>query len=181
MNIKNCLTVVALAGLAAGCSDSVGLQEQDRVLLEIEYINYAFNPTYFGWFIDASGRVFRYDQDLPTAPNTSIAEWTPEELSEKFGIYFEVAQRPLAEINGLDAQISAAAAGSLSPAKMECADAGTLTYRAFTYDRQDEVYRSVLLRVEGDVARQNTSQAAQQLIAYIRSLQLLPELEDCDP
>jgi hypothetical protein len=180
MKIKRLLSITALAGLA-GCSDVIGLQDQDRVLLEIEYINYAFTPTYFGWFIDASGQVFRYDQEVSDAPNPNIEEWTPDELIEKFNVFFEVGSRPLSEIAGLDAQIEAAAAGTLSAPKMECADAGTLTYRAFTYDRDDDLYRSVLLRVEGDVARENTSQAAQQLIAYIRSLQLIPELLGCDP
>lgn len=179
--IKRLIAIAALAGVAAGCSDTVGLQEQDRVLLEVEYINYAFSPTYFGWFVDLSGRVFRYDQDLGVAPNQSIAEWTPQELNEKFGIFYEIARRPVSEVTGLDALIEAAAAGSLSPAKLECTDAGTFTYRAFLYDRRDEVYRAVPLRVEGDIARQNTSQAAQQLIAYIRSLNLIPEPEGCDP
>ena len=181
MKIRNLISSVLLAAGTASCSDAVGLQNEERVLIEIEYINYAFGAVYFGWFIDASGRIFRYDQDLAEAPNPDIAEWTPEELSEKFGIYYEVARRPVAEVAALDAQIAAAEGGALSPLKAECADAGRLTYRAFRYDRQDELYRAVFLRVEGDVARQNTSQAAQQLIAYIRSLNLLPELLGCDP
>ena len=64
---------------------------------------------------------------------------------------------------------------------MMCADAGALTYRVYRYNAGSRTYEPVLLRVEGDYAQQNTSQAAQQLIDYVRSLNLLEELLGCDP
>jgi hypothetical protein len=188
MKIKTLAVVLALAGSAAACEDTIGPTADDQIVLEVEFINYAFNNTetrtgntYFGWYIDGGGRVIRYDQDLVEKPDLSANEWTLRELDAKWGIRFEVGRRPQGEVAALLPKVAAAAAGALSAPRTACADAGTLTYRAYTYDKGRQVYTRVLLRVEGDVAQENTSQAARDLVAYIRSLNLLAEIPGCDP
>lgn len=182
MNIKNLVLTFVIATAGAGCAEVTGADEADRVYFEIEYINYAWTPTYFGFIVDGAGRVFRYDRNGAPWPYQDSASWTRERLDAKFvPIKRPLDSRPPAEVAAAAAKIDAAAVGQLSPRRIQCADAGTLTYRAFDYDPETARYSSVLLRVEGDIAQQNTSEAAQELIAYIRSLNLLEELLGCDP
>ena len=182
MKMRTLLTTAALAAVTAACAQTTGLDDAQRVVLEIEYINYAWTPQYFGFFVDASGRVFSYNRNGSAYPHQASTEWTVRDLDDKFvPIRNQVSTRPAAEIQALDATIAAAASGSLSTPKTQCADAGTLTYRAYRWDGAAARYRAVPLRVEGDFAQQNTSQAAQTLIAYIRSLDLMDEMLGCDP
>jgi hypothetical protein len=183
MKIRTLLTAAALAASTAACAQpTTGLDDAQRVVLEIEYINYAWTPQYFGFFVDASGRVFSYNRNGTPYPHQTSADWTVRDLDDKFvPIRNQETTRPAAEIQALDATIEAAASGSLSTPKTQCADAGTLTYRAYRWDGEAARYRAVPLRVEGDFAQQNTSQAAQTLIAYIRSLDLMEEMLGCDP
>ena len=176
--------VMLLAAAAlAGCNETTGPEELgSRVLLEIEYINYAWTPTYKGFYLDASGNVYSYDREGAPWEHGERSTVTAEQLQEKFslkrtlvGNVDSVAVTPVA------AKINLVNKTQLSATKAECADAGILTYRAYNYNASKRTYEPILLRVEGDFARQNTSTPAQELIAYIRSLGLFTEMLGCDP
>ena len=152
------------------------------VLLEIEYVNYAWTPTYFGFFVDATGDVYSYDREGQPWAHAEERVITEEALNEKFSLKRTlVSTRDTAEIAVLKARIAQVSESQVTPEKFECADAGLLTYRAYRYNPANRTYQPVILRVEGDAAQENTSQAAQDLIAYVRSLDLLEELLGCDP
>ena len=182
MKITHMLPILALAAAASGCGLINEIENDTRVLLEIEYINNAFEPTYHGFLIEGSGDISRYDrQGAPYAFQDS-AEIAPSDLEGKFApVKTLIVTRPPEEITPLLTLIEVAATGDYSEPKAECADAGTLTYRAYVFDTIKGRYLPVVLRIEGDFAVVNTSQAAQELIAYIRSLDLIEELLGCDP
>jgi hypothetical protein len=152
------------------------------VLLEIEYVNYAWTPTWFGFFVDASGDVYSYDREGMPWPHGEDRVITEAQLNDKFSLKRTlVTSRDTAEIAAVKARIPQVSSGQVTPEKMQCADAGLLTYRAYKYNAGNRTYEPVLLRVEGDAAQENLSPAAQDLIAYVRSLGLLEELLGCDP
>lgn len=165
------------------CNETTGPEgSTGRVLLEIEYINYAWTPQFFGFFVDAFGDVYSYDREGAPWPHGEDRVITEEELDEKFSLKRTlVTTVDTAQIRQLGQRIGQINEGQLSAPKMMCADAGALTYRVYRYNAGSRTYEPVLLRVEGDYAQQNTSQAAQQLIDYVRSLNLLEELLGCDP
>lgn len=182
MRVESLFRSLLLAAAAAGCTQTTDLSESDRVLLEIEYINLAFTPRYFGFHVDGSGNVYRYDRNARAWERQDSTSHSPGELSGKYSPVNNLQiTRPVSEVRGLIPTIDAAAQGAFSQPKQQCADAGTLKYLAYTYSADTGRYTPVLLRVEGDFAQQNTSAAAQELIAYIRSLDLLEELLGCDP
>jgi hypothetical protein len=176
------LPTFALAAFAAGCGLINEVQNDTRILLEIEYINNAVGPTYSGFVIEGSGDIYRYDRQGAAFAFQDSAELEPADLEGKFApVKTLVATRPPEEILPLLNLINVAATGDYSEPKQECADAGTLSYRGYEFDTIRGRYNPVLLRSEGDFAVVNTSQAAQELIAYIRSLDLIEELLGCDP
>ena len=167
----------------AGCNDPSGPDSSHgEILLEIEYVNYAWTPQFFGFFVDAQGDIYSYNRGgTPWVP-TSDRAITPEQLAEKFSLQRTlVGTRDSSEVVTVATRINQVNNNQLTPATNTCADAGALTYRAYRYNADNRTYIPVLLRVEGDIARVNTSPAAQDLIAYIRALGLLEELLGCDP
>src|SRR5688500_7525834 len=184
MKITRLLPILVLAALAPGCGLINEIENETRVLLEIEYINNSLaGPVYHGFVIEGSGDISRYDrQGTPFAFQDS-AEIEPNDLEGKFApVKTLIVTRPPEEITPLLTLIEAAATqAEYSEPKLACADAGTLTYRAYLFDTIKGRYVPVVLRIEGDFAIVNTSQAAQELIAYIRSLDLMDEIAGCDP
>lgn len=174
-----------MAGAVAlgACDEATGPDsETGPVLLEIEYVNYAWTPTYFGFFVDATGDVYSYNREGTPWPHGENRVITEEELNEKFSLKRTlVATRDSADIALLKARITQVNETQVTAVKNQCADAGLLAYRAYRYNSANRTYEPVLLRVEGDAAQENTSPAAQDLIAYIRSMDLLEELLGCDP
>jgi hypothetical protein len=171
-----------LCALAACNEPTAPDGSHGEFLLEIEYVNYAWTPQFFGFVVDARGDIYSYDRADAPWPHRAANVVTEAQLNEKFSLNRElVATRDSAEVPTLAMRINQITANQLSPQKNACADAGALTYRAYRYHADDRTYVPVLLRVEGDLAQENTSQAAQDLITYIRSLGLLEELLGCDP
>ena len=175
--------VMAVAASVSACSEPAAIDvEADSVLLEIEYVNFAWVPTWKGFYVDGSGNVFSYDRDGEPWQHAQARSVTKAQLEEKFAPRRQIVeQRDTAEIGNVVVRIGAVNPNQLSQQKQECADAGQLTYRAYRYNSSEGRYEPVLLRVEGDYAQQNTSTAAQDLIAYIRSLDLIQEMLGCDP
>ncbi|HET9440387.1 MAG TPA: hypothetical protein VFO52_09460 [Longimicrobiales bacterium] len=176
------MLLLAAVALPA-CDEATGPDDETgRVLLEIEYVNYAWTPQYFGFFLDATGDVYSYNRDGTPWAHGEDRVITAEQLEEKFSLKRTlVATRDTAEIRQVAARIGQINEGQVSAEKWACADAGLLSYRAYKYNSGNRTYEPVLLRVEGDMARQNLSPAAQELITYVRSLDLLEELLGCDP
>ena len=176
--------VIVAAFAVNGCKNDTAGPENSRapVLLEIEYVNYAWVPTFKGFFLDAQGDIYSYDREGAQWPDRDSQVLTEKQLLDKFSLKRELVQSvggPAA--TSVAAKIALINQSQLSQPKTECADAGVLTYRAYTHGAIDGTYVPVLLRAEGDVARLNTSAAAQELIAYIRSLELITEMLGCDP
>lgn len=174
--------LVAAVGLAACEETTAPHGDTGAVLLEIEYVNYAWVPTYFGFFVNANGDVYSYNRDGTPWPHSEDRVISEEDLEEKLSLKRTlISTRDTAEMAVLKSRIGQVNEAQVSPERNQCADAGRLTYRAYKYNAGDRTYEPVLLRMEGDVAQQNTSAAAQELIAYVRSLDLLEELLGCDP
>jgi hypothetical protein len=165
---------------ATGCSQITENSDTGAVLLEVELVNYAWVPTFKGFVVEADGKIHSYDRKGATW--TEQDSYTPGQLDEKFAPNRAlVTTRPTNEVADVANKVAALPNDNLSAPKMVCADAGTLTYRAYKYDAAAARYTPVLLRMEGDRAQQNTSAAAQDLISYVRSLGLLQEFIGCDP
>jgi hypothetical protein len=184
MRTHSLLALLALAGATAGCQERITepIPEEERVVFEIEYINHAWTPTYFGYVIYGSGEIFRYDRSGIDWAFQDSASYTLDMIEDKFQpVKTQVGMRDPGEISDLSAKINAAARGPYSDSKQECADAGLLTYRAYQYIEAEGRFQPILLRVEGDFAWENVSDQAQDLIAFIRSLELMEEPIGCDP
>ena len=173
--------LLLIAATLLGCSNDPTAPPVDptRVLLEIEYINYAWTPTYKGFFIDGSGDIYSYDREGAQWAHENASSVTEAQLMSKYLKRTLVSTRDSAELPTVAARIAQINANQVTPQKSECADAGVLKYKAYKYD--DGRYTPVLLRAQGDHAQQNTSSAAQELIAYVRSLGLWTEMLGCDP
>lgn len=176
--------VVLVSALAfAGCNNPTAPDiDTGTILLEIEYINYAWAPTFFGFYVDNTGDVYSYNRRGTQWPHDGDRVITEEQLAEKVSLERTlVATRDSIEVVSIANRIAEVNPGQLSQQKFQCADAGTLKYRAYSYNPIRRTYQPILLRAEGDLAQQNTSEAALELVSYIRSLGLVQETPGCDP
>lgn len=166
----------------AGCDGVVSPADPGTTLFEVEYVNFAWVPTWQGFVIDSTGATHSYDLK-GKAWNPSNADYPKRtELLAKYA----TNSRPAGNVDPATFQAmrdraGRAAAGPLSQPRNRCADAGTIAYSAWLYDPEQDAFRRVLLWQEGDVARLNESSDGRAVAEWLRSLQLLPGFQGCQP
>jgi len=176
------LTVLAAA---AACSDSAtglgDIPDDQEFLFEVEYVNYAWGFVWKGFHVDRDGGVRTYQLGT-TWPHAGDASFSPEALTEKYDEQRErISTVALDELRERVASIPDAAAGPLADPVQRCADAGTVTFTAWTFDSGTKRYAPVLLRMNGDVARENHSSAANALYGWLAALVPGFGLGGCEP
>ncbi|HYJ79726.1 MAG TPA: hypothetical protein VEW03_09010 [Longimicrobiaceae bacterium] len=176
--------VGALAFAAAACSEPAGpgVPDTGSVLFEIEYVNFAWTPTWLGAYVDAEGQVFAFDRG--GRPWQGDEHPTAGQLAEKYAAGRRLVRSVgPGEAAGKAALISAASRGTLSERRGACADAGTVRFSAMVYDAAAGRYTRVLLHLHGDVAQTNHAPEARELYLWLRTLPDVPMLPGgaCDP
>lgn len=170
-----------LAGCTLSSTDEGDTPIDQEFLFEVEYVNFAWGLTWKGFYVDHDGDVWTYELDAPW-PHADASSYTAQELLEKY----EAGRVKVAHVDGdrlrrMFDLVDDAARGTLTDPVNRCADAGEVSFRAWSSDTATERYRPVLLRQEGDWARENTSAAARELYSWLKSLVPGFGLMGCEP
>jgi hypothetical protein len=172
-NLSVCFLVL-LAACGSGVTDTTGTIEQ-RYLFEVEHVNHAWGLFWRGLVIDREGDIYAYDLEHGAWERASADWYTESELEDKYGHEARYVGR-------IDEATIVQQFGRIEDVGVElpapqhvCADAGSFTYRAFRYESDGGRYHPLLLRQEGDLVQVNTSDAAEDLAAWLRNLVLALE------
>lgn len=181
--MRNVLPFCLLGALPlGGCAGTTGPADPTGTFFEVEYVNFAWVPTWRGIFMDSTGAIYRYDLDGSVAdgaedeyvPGAALhAKW--QRKRESAG---QIGPGTFAELAG---RVPAAADGTLTTLEHRCNDAGTVTYSAYRYQAARGAFRRVILRREGDIAQRNESAAARAIAERLEQLALMPRFPDCAP
>jgi hypothetical protein len=166
----------------AGCASATAVTPGGTTVFEVEYVNFAWVATWRGFAIDSTGAIRSYDlKGQPWRPGNDDFP-TRAELAAKHATdsqpHGDVDPATLA---AMQFRADRAGNGALSEPTGRCADAGTLTYSAWLYDPDEDAFRRVLLWREGDIAQLNQSTDARAIAEWLKALQLLPQLQGCQP
>jgi len=184
--MKRVLFVAAAALMVAACDSDTsgpGSKDQPPALFEIEYMNYATEPTWKGFYVDAEGKLYSYDRSaVSDSMPTPKDAYTHAELMEKFGVKRQLVRSISTDsLEDLVELVPEAAAGTITDPVDKCVDAGLLHFRAWIHKANTGKYEPVPLRTEGDQVQVNQSQAAQTLYEWLDELDLVTHIEDCQP
>jgi len=172
------ILVTIIFSVCIACGDApnapIDLNSQ-QYYFELEYVNHAWGYDHHGYIIESSGEIYEY-----TIGNVAHPEyvWTPDpngvyspaELAEKFSWSRkkagEIGQSALRDKASL---IETAAGGQFSDPEFPMADFGLLKYKCYTYDQENDTYREILLRQEGDCCYINLSVEAIMLAGWLEA------------
>ena len=175
------LVTLALLPLA-GCAGITTPIITSSTVFEVEYVNFAWVPTWRGFAIDSTGTISRYDlRGQPWQPKDEELPTRAELAAKHHTNAVPVGSVGDAELQAMQERAGPAAAGPLSAPQYGCADAGTVTYSVYLLDAGRGGYRRVVLRREGDIAQLNQSAPGRALADWLRTLQLLPTIDGCQP
>jgi len=169
--------VLAVAFTIGACElvDPVPVGQQ--YLFDVSYVNFAWGLRWVGLVVEANGDVVAYERDQPWTP----AQWdsfTQGELEQRYA----TNRRVVGHVSRDDlvrrmARLDRVGSDYTSP-EFTCADAGTVTYQGYEYDEQAGSYTPVVVRQEGDSARQNRSQAGHEIAGWLMNLAVDSEIQE---
>ncbi len=178
------LSVLATVATVATAACATGTTEPpltSSAVLEVQYVNFAWFPTWKGFVIDSAGGVYSFDLAGKQWAVADPEHPTRAELAAKYASGRTLVRTlPASEARELFALVREAAAGSVTSPVNRCADAGYLTYSAYQATAGERSER-ILLRAEGDEIRDNRASAARQLARRLASLGLMTPIEGCQP
>lgn len=149
--------------------------EGQKILFEMSYVNYAWDPTVSGFYVTADGSVFKYDfyGSSPDAgePFVSLVPgMTEEQVTGKHGpaptLVTKIDTTTLLQRFAL---VGAARTGTLLTQYL-CADAGEARFVAYLFDPASLTYTPVMLGSSGDRATKNTAPEGGELMKWLSSL-----------
>jgi hypothetical protein len=139
-------------------------------LFEIEHVNHAWGLFWAGFVIDREGNINAYDHGHEVWALADSGSYTESQLQDKYAHGSRYVGRIDEATIVHQFNRIAGVSERLSDPQYPCKDAGGLTYRAFRYEPATGRYWPLVLRQEGDVVLENTSNAAEELAAWLRSL-----------
>ncbi|NOX87789.1 MAG: hypothetical protein GXO77_02105 [Calditrichaeota bacterium] len=164
--------------LLSGCVTDHGKIERSlnrKYYFEIEYVNYAWGYQQRGIYIDDSGNVYSYKFDSGDKPQTpkSPPYYSGEELSEKYEhnktFCRQLSKKLFEEKTKL---IPLTMKAAYSDTTFPMADAGILAYKCYYFDKSNDRYLEIILKVKGDMSYKNLSPEAELLVEWLENFDL---------
>ncbi|MBI5020529.1 MAG: hypothetical protein HZB59_03755 [Ignavibacteriales bacterium] len=168
------ITIMILVILLTSCKDAtvdIVNQSQHEMYFEIEFINFAWVPTYQGTMIDQDGRVYSYNPGKSGAPVLYHADgyYTERELWSKYQrakTYLgNIIKDSLKNRYELAAQVII---NDFSDTTCGGTDMGSLEYSVYIYKPQIGKYQKIVLDHDGDCTFYNKSESAINLAAWLK-------------
>lgn len=168
--MKRIIYYVVLAGMVlSGCEkDTCGCLEDQPVLFEYRYINFAWGTQDHGWLIDDKGivRAFNLQDDFRLPDSTGFI--SRRDLVHNLSLTDStMAVVEPDELNFYADLIPGAAEGEIGESQNIAADAGSAVFSCYLYDQDADAYRYVFLAQSGDWEQFNLSGEAGILVDWL--------------
>ncbi len=169
--LKKILFISLIAIFLSGCKKEYILSENQQILFQFEYINYAWGYQHNGFMIDSEGNVRTYlnpdewnfqDNDL------SIGEAQLNENISKCNLdNRKISQEELLKYSSYIKNISSS---KITALKNVAADAGSSEFICYQYSESTKTYKGYLIKMEGDFTCENLNFYSKKVVAWMRDI-----------
>jgi hypothetical protein len=164
------LIAILLGGLILSCSrETCDCKEDQPVLFQYEYINYAWGYRHHGFMIGADGTIHGFRQPAAWKEYDSAGMISRDDLEFNLGqcdtLFGNVDQDSLCDYFD---QVKDIRTGEIKDLGIYMADAGTGVLSAWYPTLSDSIYERVFLISNGDSNLKNTHEKAGDLINWLK-------------
>ena len=168
---KKIFLILSIAIIFTGCKKEYVLSDNQSILFQFEYANYAWGYQHNGFIIDNEGKVFTYnnpedwnfpDNDLIINENEVAENISKCMLSNK--------KIPKDELQKYSNFIKNIAASKITAMKNVAADAGTSEFICYMYSENTKEYKGYVIKMEGDFTCENLNFYSKKVVAWIRDI-----------
>jgi hypothetical protein len=144
--------------------------DDGTMFFQAEYVNHAWGYQHKGIIIDQMGNIHEYEK-----PEKWVFAEENEISLEDFGNNLSKAETrlsllPESDITRMKALAVQAKNGPVTGPDQQMYDAGTTSYSVYIYDKSSHKLRQYDLLWEGDLYKENTSEAAKEIVVWLKGL-----------
>lgn len=166
------ITLLLIILLTAGCRKNYSLNENQVILFQFDYLNYAWGYQHHGFIIDSEGNVLKYDNpegwNFPeselTLTNTKAAENISKCIPAGKTIDRNELLRYASYINNI-------AQSKVTAIKNVGADGGSSQYICYQYNEDSGTYKGHLIKMEGDFTCENLNYYSKRVTQWLKDIQ----------
>jgi len=171
--MKRSNLIILFAFVVTACSNEIPSFKQ-KILFEKHYTNWAWSYQNNGFLIDSVGNVRPFDLSKKSVEwnyPDSLGYISKEKMDENLS-YCDASNNQLKADSLLHYvnKIWNASKGIISQSNLQMADFGEIRYSAYIYDENTNRYKEVLIRLYGDITRDNSSTEAGEIYSWLNRI-----------
>ena len=156
---------------ATGCKKNIVINENQAVLFQVEYVNYALGYQHNGFIIDNKGNVLTYSNpenwNFPDKGLTISESQVKENMGKCFNSGKKVPAEELRKYAGYIRNISSSKVTAL---KNVAADEGSTQYICYKFSDKSGMYMGCLIKMEGDFTCENLNFFSKKVSAWLKNI-----------
>lgn len=170
-NVKEIFLFITAACFVTGCKKNIVINENQAVLFQVEYINYAWGYQHNGFIIDKKGNILTYNN--PENWNFTDKELilSESQMNENIGKCLnsgkKVSDEELTKYSGYIKNI---ASSKITALKNVAADEGSKQYICYQYSDKSRTYKGCLIKMEGDFTCENLNFFSKKATTWLKNI-----------
>lgn len=142
-----------------------------EIFFEVNYINFAWGKQVGGFLIDNTGAVKKITDPKHLAEDHK-GQLTENQVKEKLAIAVEKKKEiSPSELGKYTSLINSISTDKYSKRNQVGADMGSYTYIAYIYNKDEKVYKAIILAEEGDWSMENLDNNAKIITKWLKEIQ----------
>jgi len=158
--------------VTAGCRKNYSLSENQIILFQFDYLNYAWGYQHHGFLIDSEGNILRYENpegwNFPDSELNLTSAKAAENISKCFPAGKQIDKDELLKYASY---INNIAQSRVTALKNAGADGGTSQYICYQFSENSGTYEGHVVKMEGDFTCENLNYYSKKVTLWMKKIQ----------
>jgi hypothetical protein len=154
-----------------GCKKNYVISDNQTILFQVDYFNYAWGYQHHGIIIDNEGNVLTYNNPEDWNFPDNDFSLNESQIAENINKCNQTSKKiPKEELQRYAKYIKNIASSKVTALKNVAADAGSLEYICYQYSENKGIYKGYLIKMEGDFTCENLNFYSKKVAAWMRDI-----------
>jgi len=157
--------------ILTGCDKDFTLSDEQEILFQYDYQNYAWGRQHSGYFIDRKGNILTYNMPEEWTHTDNDLIIFQEQMMENLDkCVISDLSVPLPELEKFTRHIPNLSLSKVSAIRNTGADMGSHTFICYKFDDTFKVYKGFLIKMEGDNTCENLNFFSKKVVSWLKGI-----------
>lgn len=172
MNKDHHIILLAFLILFTGCREKSYISNDQEILFQMDYVNYAWGYQPYGFMVDNQGRILSYDNpEKWNFPDDNFI-LTERQMAENIALCRISDEMVSSEdLKKFSSYIENIAGSKVTATKQTGADAGSMQFICYKFSDNSLIYKGFLMKNEGDFTAENLNFYSKKVVSWMKEIE----------